>query len=99
MTRDPNDVVRAYAGPLVLVEVYQTALNEAGIGGGGEDALELLAELLACERRQLDQPCARVAAELGQQRPQRMAAMQLVRAVGPDHEHALAAERACQVGR
>ena len=31
MTRDQNDVVRAYAGPLVLVEVYQAALKEAGI--------------------------------------------------------------------
>ena len=31
MTRDPNDVVRAYAGLLELVEVYQAALKEAGI--------------------------------------------------------------------
>ncbi len=31
MTRDPNDVVRVYAGPLGLVEVYQSALTEAGI--------------------------------------------------------------------
>lgn len=31
MTRDRDDVVRAYAGPLVLVEVYQAALKEAGI--------------------------------------------------------------------
>jgi hypothetical protein len=31
MTRDPNDMVRAYAGPLVLVEVYQAALKEAGV--------------------------------------------------------------------
>lgn len=31
MTHDQNDVVRAYSGPLVLVEVYQAALKEAGI--------------------------------------------------------------------
>ncbi|MBN9119416.1 MAG: DUF2007 domain-containing protein [Planctomycetes bacterium] len=31
MTRDRDDVVRAYAGPLVLVEMYQAALKEAGI--------------------------------------------------------------------
>jgi len=31
MTRDPNDVARVYSGPLVLVEVYQTVLAEAGI--------------------------------------------------------------------
>ena len=31
MTRDPQDVVKVYSGPLVLVEVYQAALTEAGI--------------------------------------------------------------------
>jgi hypothetical protein len=31
MTHDQGDVVRAYSGPLVLVEVYQAALKEAGI--------------------------------------------------------------------
>jgi hypothetical protein len=31
MTHDTNDVVRVYTGPLVLVEVYQTALTDAGI--------------------------------------------------------------------
>ena len=31
MTRDQNDVVRVYSGPLVLVEAYQSALTEAGI--------------------------------------------------------------------
>lgn len=31
MTRDQSDVVRAYAGPLVLVEIYQAALKQAGI--------------------------------------------------------------------
>ena len=31
VTRDPNDVVRAYAGPPVLATLYQVALAEAGI--------------------------------------------------------------------
>ncbi|MBA4064139.1 MAG: hypothetical protein C0501_10585 [Isosphaera sp.] len=31
MTRDPDDVVRVYAGPLVEVEAYQQVLTEAGI--------------------------------------------------------------------
>ena len=31
MSRDPNDVVRVFAGPLVEVETYQQVLTEAGI--------------------------------------------------------------------
>ncbi len=31
MSRDPNDVVKVYSGPLVMVEEYQQALSEAGI--------------------------------------------------------------------
>src|SRR5262245_13343186 len=31
MSRDPNDVVRLYAGPMVIVEEYQQVLAEAGI--------------------------------------------------------------------
>ena len=46
---------------------------------------------------QLDAAVARVALELGEQRPQRMASVQLVRPVGRDHEDALAAQRARQV--
>ena len=54
-------------------------------------------ELLARERLQLDAAGARVALELGQQRAQRVAAVQLVRPVGGDHQHALAAQRAREV--
>ena len=90
-----EDLLREERVPL---GAHIEALDEAGIGRRGEDPLELLAELLAREGRQLDQPCARVAAELGEQRPQRVAPVQLVRAVGPDHEHALAAERAREEG-
>lgn len=31
MSRDPNDVVRVYSGPLPQVEAYQQVLREAGI--------------------------------------------------------------------
>jgi hypothetical protein len=33
MKRDDDDVVRVYAGPLVLVEVYKAALADEGIEG------------------------------------------------------------------
>ena len=46
---------------------------------------------------QLDAAGAGVALELGQQRAQRVAAVQLVGAVGGDDEHALAAQRAREV--
>ena len=45
------------------------------------------------ERAQLDAAGAGVALELGQQRAQRVAAVQLVRPVGRDDQHALAAQR------
>jgi hypothetical protein len=31
MSRDPNDVVRVYSGPLANVESYQQVLRESGI--------------------------------------------------------------------
>jgi len=31
MSRDPNDVVRVYSGPLIDVEGYQQVLSESGI--------------------------------------------------------------------
>ena len=31
MSRDPNDVVRVYSGPLSEVETYQQVLRESGI--------------------------------------------------------------------
>ncbi len=31
MSRDPNDVVRVYSGPLTEVESYQQVLRESGI--------------------------------------------------------------------
>ena len=72
------------------------ALHELRVGAVREDSLELLLELLRREARQLDQAHVRVTGELRQQRPQRMAAMELVRAVRADHQQALAAHRARQ---
>ena len=57
-----------------------------------------LAELVAAERRERDPVHARVALELGQQRAQRVAAVELVEAVGQDDEHPLAAQRAGEEG-
>ena len=62
-----------------------------------EDVVELLGELGARQRLELHPAGAGVALELGQQRAQRVAAVQLVRAVGRDDQHALAAQRARQV--
>ena len=62
-----------------------------------EDVRELLAQLVARERPQLDAAGARVALQLGEQRAQGMAAVQLVRPVGRHHQHALAAQRRSQV--
>ena len=55
------------------------------------------AELLAGQRLELHPQRAGVALELGQQRAQRVTAVQLVRAVGGDDEHPLAAQTARQV--
>ena len=70
------------------------ALHELSLGAVTDDALELLAELLGREARQVDQAHVGVARQLGEQRPQRVAAVELVRAIGADHEQALGADRA-----
>ena len=62
-----------------------------------EDVGELLGQLGARERRELDAAGARVALELGQQRAQRVAAVQLVGPVARDDQHALAAQRGGEV--
>lgn len=63
MSRDPNDVVKVYAGPLVDVESYREALAEAGIesrivgtaltsvfGGAIPDTVELWVHQLDVEK-------------------------------------------------
>ena len=70
------------------------ALDELAVGRAAEDVLEQVGELVARQARQLDPARARVALELGEQRAQRVAAVQLVGAVGRDHEHALGPQAA-----
>jgi hypothetical protein len=72
------------------------ALNEVGRRRRAEDVGELLGQLVARQRRQVDAPRARVALELGEQRAQRVAAMQLVRTVAGHHHHPLVAEAASE---
>ncbi len=71
-------------------------VEQLGRGRLAEDVLELAGELVERERREREPARVRVALELGEQRPQRMAAVQLVRPVGRDEQHALAREAAAE---
>jgi hypothetical protein len=73
-------------------------LDQPVIGRRAEDVGELLAKLSLVERSHLDPHRARAAFELREQRPKRVAAVELVGAVGRHHEHALGAERASEEG-
>jgi hypothetical protein len=68
-------------------------LDQAGIRAAAEDVGQLLRHLVAAEALQLDQVRQRVARQLGQQRPQRVTAVELVGAVGADHQDPLRAQR------
>ena len=70
------------------------ALDELVVGRAAENVLEQLRELVAGQPRQLDPARPRVALELGQQRAQRVASVQLVGAVGGDDEHPLGPQAA-----
>ena len=70
------------------------ALDELGVGRPAEDVGEQVGELVARQARQLDPARAGVALELGEQRAQRVAAVQLVGAVGRDDEDALGPQAA-----
>ena len=73
-------------------------LEQVGLGRRAEDVGELAGELLAGQRLERDAAGARVALDLGQQRAQRVAAVQLVGPVGADQEHALGHQAARQEG-
>jgi hypothetical protein len=64
-------------------------LEQVGGGRRSEDVGQLLRELVAGEWRERDAPRPRVALELGHQRAQRVAAPQLVAAVGAHHQDPL----------
>jgi hypothetical protein len=63
MSHDPNDVVKVYSGPLVVVEAYREALQDAGIesrivgtaltsvfGGAVPDTVELWVHQMDMEK-------------------------------------------------
>ena len=71
-------------------------LQQLGLRRRAEDVRQLVGQLGVRERLERDPAGARVSLELGQQRPQRVAAVHLVRPVGADDEHALGLQAASQ---
>ena len=71
--------------------------SRSSAGRAAEDVLSCSASSSRVSGLELHAAGAGVALELGQQRAQRVAAVQLVRAVGRDDEHALAAQRGREV--
>ena len=93
------------AGEQLLGEqrVALAAIEEAGDDVGrrkaAEDVGELCPDLVTIERPQLEAARAATPLELGQQRPQRMAPVQLVGSIGGDHDHPLVAQARCEEGK
>lgn len=83
----------------VALAAREQPLQHPHLGRRAQDVGQRLAELVAIERRQLDPVGPLQALELGQQRAQRMAAMQLVAAVGQHQAHPLPAQTPRQEGR
>ena len=78
----------------VALRALEDAVGERRVDRLAEDRLELLGDLGARERRELE-PLARSArARAKQQRAQRVAAVELLGAVGRDEQHAARAQRA-----
>ena len=77
----------------------EQAVDERVVRRRAKDVGEHLGQLVAVERREFDPPHALEPLELGQQRAQRVAAMELVGAVRERRQHALAAQAARQEGR
>src|SRR5918912_785392 len=82
----------------VALRAHPQALDQLAARRGAEDVRQLLGELIADQRAQLEAPRARVALELREQRAQRVPAVQLVGAVSADHQHPLVAQAARQEG-
>jgi hypothetical protein len=73
-------------------------VHELGLGGGGQNGLQLRGDLVASEARQLYVLHGAHALPAGQQRAQRVGAVELVGAVRDDEQYADAAERAYEQG-
>ncbi len=80
----------------VALAALEEPLGESRVRRGSEDVAELLGQLGAREALEADAARARIALELGEQRAQRVAAVQLVGAVGGDDEHPLCPEAAAE---
>ena len=83
----------------VAARARPQALQQLGRRRLAEDVLELIGELAVRERLERDATGAWVAFELGQQRAERVAAVQLVGPVGADDEHALVREAVGEEGQ
>ncbi len=80
----------------VALAALVEARDELVLGRRAEDARELVGDLLAGQRVDVHAARVRRPQELGEQRAQRMAAVQLVRTQRRDDEHALAPQVAAQ---
>jgi hypothetical protein len=83
----------------VALAALVQAIDESVFGRAPEDVRQLLGQLRARQRRELDAPRSRAALELGEHRAQRVAAVQLVGAVGGHDERALGAQAVREEGQ
>ena len=81
----------------VALGAVEQARQQIGVRLRAEDVGELLGQLGLRERLELDAAGVGVALQLGEQRAQRVAAVQLVGPVAGDHQHLLAAQRGREV--
>ena len=73
----------------VAARALPQPVQQLGVGRFAEDVGQLVGQLVVRERIERHAVGARVALQLGEQRPQRVPAVQLVGAVGADDEHPL----------
>jgi hypothetical protein len=82
----------------VAVGAREDLVDLGRVGFGGEDSGDLTADFGAAETAEFDTADGAQPVEFGEQRAQRVAAVDVVGAVGGDDEEAAAAERAEEVG-
>src|SRR5690606_20604192 len=82
----------------VAVGAFEDLVHVVGVGFPGEDAGHLTADLLAGEAAEFDAPDGAEPVEFGEQGAQRVAAVDVVGAVGGQHDEASGAQGAQQVG-
>ncbi len=82
----------------VALAAREQPLEQRPLGLGAEDVGQRLRQLIAVEQRQVDPPRTLQSLQLGEQRAQRVAAVQLVGAVGEEQHDALLAQAAGEEG-